>query len=122
MLCQPYSLEIKQTSSHKNVREKEHLPHQFILNHQKSNIIPGLQNLEKLPILKEGSQFHILEYDGILYFLSTSDEQNVIKYYISGNYHRKIVNSKFPKWAKDRSTHHAPYESFERSLYASSFR
>ena len=110
-----------QTSNQKCKRQESTSPNQFILtlNHQKPKIFPGLPNLEKLPVLKaESSQFHIFEYNGMLYFLSTSDEQNVIKYNIAGNYHRKITDSKFPMDETDLL--HSTY--FERSLYASSFR
>ena len=63
--------------------------------HQKKFNLDGLPNLKKLPH-KPHKSIYVVERQGAIYFLSTDDKQNVIKYDLISNRHKTIPKSKFP--------------------------
>ena len=63
--------------------------------HQKKFNLDGLPNLKMLPH-KPHKNIYAVERQGAIYFLSTDDKQNVIKYDLISNRHKTIPNSKFP--------------------------
>ena len=62
--------------------------------HQKKFNLDGLPNLKKLPH-KPYKNIYAVERQGAIYFLSTDDKQNVIKYDLKSNRHKAIPKSKF---------------------------
>ena len=63
--------------------------------HQKKFNLDGLPNLKMLPH-KPYKNIYAVERQGAIYFLSTDDKQNVIKYDLISNRHKTIPKSKFP--------------------------
>ena len=63
--------------------------------HQKKFNLDGLPNLKKLPH-KPNKNIYAFERHGAIYFLSTDEKQNVIKYDLISKRHKTIPNSKFP--------------------------
>ena len=63
--------------------------------HQKKFNLNGLPNLKMLPN-KPFKNIYAVERQGAIYFLSTDDKQNVIKYDLISNRHKRIPKSKFP--------------------------
>ena len=63
--------------------------------HQKKFNLDGLPNLKMLPH-KSFKNIYAVERQGAIYFLSTDDKQNVIKYDLISDRHKTIPNSKFP--------------------------
>ena len=63
--------------------------------HQKKFNLDGLPNLKMLPH-KPYKNIYAVEHQGAIYFLSTDDKQNVIKYDLKSNGHKTIPKSKFP--------------------------
>ena len=63
--------------------------------HQKKFNLGGLPNLKKLPH-KPNKNIYAFERHGAIYFLSTDEKQNVIKYDLISKRHKTIPNSKFP--------------------------
>ena len=63
--------------------------------HQKKFNLDGLPNLKMLPH-KPYKSIYAVERQGAIYFLSTDDKQNVIKYDLISNQHKTIPKSKFP--------------------------
>ena len=63
--------------------------------HQKKFNLDGLPNLKMLPH-KPYRNIYAVERQGAIYFLSTDNKQNVIKYDLISNRHKTIPKSKFP--------------------------
>jgi len=63
--------------------------------HQKKFNLGGLPNLKMLPH-KPHKNIYAFERHGAIYFLSTHEKQNVIRYDLISKRHKTIPNSKFP--------------------------
>ena len=63
--------------------------------YQKKFNLGGLTNLKKIPH-KPNKNVYAFERHGAIYFLSTDEKQNVIKYDLVSKRHKIIPNSKFP--------------------------
>ena len=62
---------------------------------QKKFNLGGLPNLKKLPH-KPNKNIYAFERHGAIYFLSTDEKQNVIRYDLVSKRHKIVPNSKFP--------------------------
>jgi hypothetical protein len=83
-LPSPYLLMVSDTG---DIAEYSYVEKKFNLN--------GLPNLKTLPH-KPYKNIYVLHHQGALYFLSTDEKQNVVKYDIIGKTKSQIPDSKFP--------------------------
>mgnify|MGYP006874406322 FL=1 len=85
--------------------------------HQKKFNLGGLPNLKMLPH-KPNKNIYAFEHHGAIYFLSTDEKQNVIRYDLINKRHRIIPNSKFPIAGQNdhEKSHHSMYGACARTF------
>ena len=82
---------------------------------QKKLQLNGLPNLKRLQ-KRQAKNLYGFEHDGIIYFLSTSDSQNVVKYDIVSGQHSVLPKSNYPITYRCTRDHYVPIGLCDRTL------
>ena len=82
---------------------------------QKKLQLNGLPNLKRLQ-KRTAKNLYGFEHDGIIYFLSTSDSQNVVKYDIVSGQHSILPKSNYPITYRCTRDYYKPIGICDRTL------